>query len=395
MTQTAATVDSARAWVVGAAAFLAMLVVFGIAYSYGAFLPEIAEEFSSGRAAVSGVFSLTTFALFGLGLPTGAAADRFGPRPVLLVGAVSLVGGLLLTAAASSLWVAYLGFGLGVGFAVACGYVPMVALVGGWFERLRTLAVGLAVSGIGLGTLIGAPLAAGLIDSLGWRSAYVALAVGGGGVLVLCSLVVGPAPMDLSQEGLPLREAVRNRAYQLLYLSAMLLSVALFVPFVHLPTYAQEQGIDPVLAAGLVGVIGAASIVGRLVLAGLAARLGALRTFQTTFAIMAISFAVWWLGGGYPVLAVFAALLGVGYGGFVAVSPAVLAEAFGTQRLGGLLGLMYTSAAIGSAFGPPVAGSLRDATGSYTPAIVGALVIASAAFALTLRIGGAMRTRPT
>ena len=60
---------------------------------------------------------------------------------------VALAGGLLVTSAAQQLWVGYVGYGLGVGVAVACGYVPMVAAVSGWFERHRALAVGGAVAG--------------------------------------------------------------------------------------------------------------------------------------------------------------------------------------------------------------------------------------------------------
>jgi MFS family permease len=152
--------DSARAWRVVAVAFAAMFTTFGIAYSFGAFLLPVSGDLGTGRGATAAVFSFTTLALFGLGGLSGPAVDRFGPRRVVLVGAVALGLGLLLTSRATSLWQAYVGHGLGVGLAVACCYVPLVATVGGWFQRRRTLAVGVAVSGIGLGTLVGAPVAA-------------------------------------------------------------------------------------------------------------------------------------------------------------------------------------------------------------------------------------------
>ena len=69
------------------------------------------------------------------------------------------------------------------------------------------------------------------------------------------------------------------------------------------------------------------------------------------------SFALWLVGGSYWVLVAFAIVLGLGYGGFVAIGPAVVAERFGTPRLGGLLGVLYTSVGIGSAFGAPLAGA--------------------------------------
>jgi MFS family permease len=102
---------------------------------------------------------------------------------------------------------------------------------------------------------------------------------------------------------------------------------------------------------------------------------------------MGASFVLWSLGGGYGVLVVFAIVLGVGYGGFVAIGPAVVAERFGTTRLGGLLGFLYTSAGIGSAIGSPLAGAAVDGFGSYTPAIVGCLALGSAAYLVVLSVG--------
>ncbi|MCZ2805571.1 MFS transporter [Modestobacter sp. VKM Ac-2983] len=380
-------VDSARAWVMVAAAFAGMFVSFGIAYSFGAFLEPMAEEFGSSRGTTSAFFALTSLTYFGLGALSGVAVDRYGPRRVLLVGGIALGVGLAATSQAGELWVGLVTYGLGVGIAVACAYVPMVAVVSGWFERRRTLAIGVAVTGIGLGTLTVAPLAAALIGELGWRDTHLVLGSAGAVVLVVCALVVTRPPVQAGPAALTLRQAVRDRDYRRLYLASGLMAVALFVPFVHLPGYAQDAGVDPVAAAALVGVIGAASIAGRLLLGLVAARTGALRAFQGCFLTMAASFLLWGLGGGYGVLLAFAVVLGVGYGGFVAIGPAVVAERFGTTRLGGLLGVLYTSAGLGSAVGAPLAGVAVDTSGSYTPAIAGCLALGLAGYLAVLSVG--------
>ena len=72
---------------------------------------------------------------------------------------------------------------------------------------------------------------------------------------------------------------------------------------------------------------------------------------------------------------------GRGYGGFVALAPAVVAARFGVERLGALLGILYTSAGIGSAVGPPAAGAIIDA-GGYAPAIAASLAIGLTSFAV-------------
>jgi len=380
-------VDSGRAWGVTAASFIAMFTTFGVAYSFGVFLVPMSTDLGSGRAATSAVFSLTTLILFGFGAASGAVVDRVGPRRVLLFGAACLGGGLVLTARADSLWQAYLGHAVGVGLGVACSYVPLVAVVGGWFQRRRTLAVGVAVSGIGLGTLLVAPLSAALIGAYGWRTAYLVLAVVGTALLLVCAVFVHAVPVHPDAVPMPaLGPRLRSPDYLWLYVGQLLLSVMLFVPFVHLPTYASSHGTGKVAAAALVGVIGAASLVGRLALGSVAERFGVLRTYQGCFVLMALSFALWLGSPGYLRLALFAALLGVGYGGFVALGPPLVAELFGVQGLGGLLGVLYTSAALGSAFGPPLAGALIQSTGSYVVVIIGSLAVGAIAAAAVLAV---------
>jgi len=379
LTRSGPQLDSRRSWGVVAAAFASLFTVFGIAYSYGAFLEALRAELGGTRAAGAALFSLTSLIWFGLGGVTGAAADRHGPRPVLLAGAGFLGLGLLATAQVQSLTVALLTYGVGVGIGVACAYVPMVALVGAWFDRRRTMALGIAVAGIGAGTLLVPPAAAALIEAVGWREAYVVLALAGMGVLGLAAVAVRPAPRSLHPSGTRVGQAMRTADYRRLYAAGLIMGVALFVPFVHLPAYAEGRGVDPVPAAALIGAIGAASVAGRLALGGLADGLGLVRTYQGCFAVMAASFAVWWAAGAsYGLLLCFALVLGVGYGGFVALTPAVVAARFGVERLGSLLGVLYTGAGLGSAVGPPLAGAAIDAAG-YGTMILGALAVAAAA----------------
>jgi MFS family permease len=98
-----------------------------------------------------------------------------------------------------------------------------------------------------------------------------------------------------------------------------------------------------------------------------------------------------WLmaGSSYPVLVVYTVILGLGYGGFIALSPAVLAERFGAAGLGGVLGTLYTAAGLGAFVSPPLAGWIVDQS-SYTPAVIYAASCATAGFVtllLILRVG--------
>ena len=380
-------IDSPRGWAVVASAFLSMFVVYGVVYSFGTFFDSMAEDFGTGKGATALMFSITTAWYFGLGLVSGRIADRVGPRPVLVVAAVVLGVALLLTSRVQTIWLGYITYGIGVGIAVACAYVPMVAAVGGWFLRRRTTALGVAVAGIGVGTLVVAPISERLIDAHGWRTTYVVLGIGGTCLLLVASLGASRPPVTIVQEPVALGRVIRERAFVILYVTTALMSASLFTPFVFIKSYATDRGIDDGPAAALVGVIGASSVIGRLVLGGLGARLGATRLMQLSFIVMTASFVLWLTASdSYARLAVFAVVMGVAYGGFIALMPAVTAGLFGTVGLGAILGALYTAAAVGGLAGPPVIGAVIDGV-SYGAGIVVAMVItaASTAVLLTLR----------
>jgi len=385
--------DSGRAWIAVGAAFMAMFTVFGVAYSFGAFFTSMSAEFNAGSGATSAVFSITAFLYFTLGLVSGSVADRVGPRWVLATGAVAMGAGLALTSLVHALWVGYITYGMGVGIGVGCGYVPMVAVVGAWFERRRSMAVGVAVSGIGLGTLGVAPLAAILIDRSGWRATYLVFAAGSFLILAVCAAVIErPPPGPPAPRG-HLRATVRTRPFRLLYISLVLMSLPLSVALVYLPPFGRSLGASPVAAAGLVGILGGASVLGRLTLGAVADRVGRLRTFQLATGTMALSYAIWLMAGGYLALVAYAVVMGVGYGGYIALSPAVLADLFGLGGLGGTVGAMYTAAGVGALAGPPLAGQIIDVTGGYRWAVGAALVIALASAASILPLHRGERAR--
>jgi MFS family permease len=376
--------DSARSWRMVAVAFVAMFTVYGIAYSFGAFFKPMAAEFGSGRSSTSAVFSLTVLVWCVLGWPAGHLSDRFGPRVVVGGGAVVMGGGLVLTAFIDRLWIGYLTYSLGVGIGIATAYVPMVAVVGGWFLRRRNSALGIAVAGIGCGTVLVAPACAALIQRLGWRDTDLVLGVVATILLLGCAATVERPPVHVTPSAIDVRAAVRTPAFGLLYLNSFLSSMALFVPFVYLPAFAHAHGATEIASAALISIIGGASVIGRLGLGAIADRTSTIRLYQACYLLLAASFGLWLFGSSYATMVVFAIAMGTGYGGFVALSPAVLAELFGVARLGTVMGILYTSGGVGALLGPPIAGMIIDYTGSYRGAIAYSLVGALASFAVLI-----------
>lgn len=379
-----------RAWLTVVLGFVAMFVTVGTGFSYGVLVLPMSRDFGTDPGSVSGVFSLTVMVFFLMGAPAGVLADRFGTRVILLAGAVAMGSGLLLVATAHGTMTVYAGHGVLVGIAMSSTFVPMTAVVSASFTRNRSLAVGVAVSGIGLGTLVMAPLLAMLIEAFGWRETYLGLAVVATALLVGCSASLTSTP-DRAQDAAPASRSMRSADYRLMYASQVLVSVAVFTPFAHLPAYAEQSGAGPVAAGTLVGIVGAASVVGRLALGPVADRVGLFRTYRWCFAAIGASFTLWlWPGGSYPGLALHAVVFGVGYGGFVALLPALVARRFGVGRLGGLLGGLYTSHVLGAGLGPLATGLLVERYG-YVPAAVAGLGCGVAAVVVLGRLGERVR----
>ena len=384
-------------WYVVLAAFVVMLVGFASAYSFSAFFPSLQSEFEATRADVSLVFSIGGSLYFFLGALSGPLADRYGPRWICVFGLLVLGAGLTLAAYADSLAIVYLGFGLGIGIGVGFSYVPSVGAVQPWFTERRGFASGLAVSGIGVGTLVGPLMANYLIDAHGWRTALMSLGLGTLIVGVCASLVLenrpeartgarsGPAVAAAPGEfSLALSQALRTRPFMLLFLSAACLSFALFVPFVHLVPYALDQGLTAANGALVIGLVGVGSTVGRFAVGSLADQLGRLFVYVCAFVGVVLMFFVWLLSVELWSLAIFALGFGSFYGGFVALAPALTVDFFGTRAAGGIIGALYSSVGIGTLIGPWFAGFVFDQLGTYGYAIAAGEIAACIAAGLAM-----------
>lgn len=374
--------DSRSASFMIAAAFIAGFVVYGVMYSFGAFFEPMAAEFHADRTATSAFFSITGLVFSMSGPLTGHLSDRFGPRIVVGTGAVVMGASLMLTAAIGQLWVGYLSYGIGVGVGAACAYIPTLAIVGGWFDRHRNSALGIAAAGTGCGTLILPPVAATLIQGYGWRVAYLAFGLGCFMLLAICALIARPPPVTRARAARSVSQIVFSFEFMMLYASWLCATMALFVPLVFLPAFARGQGVGPVAASALLSVLGGMGVLGRVGIGALTKRIGTLRLFKLSVLMMGASYVLWLVFADYRLLLAFAALLGLGYGLRISLMPVVLIEFFGLSNLGTILGIFFTASAISSLCGPILAGLIVDYTGSYRWGIVFALTMGALGFAV-------------
>ncbi|NIE59906.1 MULTISPECIES: MFS transporter [unclassified Burkholderia] len=413
-------------WYVVAAAFAVTFVGFGSAYTFSAFVESLQRDFAASRGQISLVFSLAGFLYFGFGIVSGPLADRFGSRRLAVAGMLLTGIGLAAAGVAHTLLQVYVAYGLGVGLGVGCAYVPAVGAVQRWFVRRRGFASGLAVAGIGVGTLVMPPLASALIAHVGWRGAYITLAViavviGAGMALLIendprgrgllpdgeaahepveggganasvrdaGASVSGAAASRKPAAGATVREAVTSRSFASLYAACLICSFGVFVPFVHLVPYALDHGVSSSTAVLLLGAIGVGSTAGRFFLGGLADRFGRRTSLLAMFAGMAVALVAWAGAGTVATLAAFALVFGVFYGGWVAVLPAVVMDYFGGRNVSGIIGVLYTSVAFGTLIGPTAAGFIYDAGGGYLVPILASAAANAIAFAIVATTGRA------
>ena len=356
----------------------------------GFFIKALTEEFGWSRTLISGGISAATFVTAVLSPPVGYLIDRFGTRRVALPGLVLTIASIsafaLLDGSAwqwLALWVL---FGI---TSSAIKSTAWTAAVVGLFEKSRGLALGLTLCGTAVTqTLIG-PLANWLIHDFGWRAAYVALAVGWGGItFVLCVLflfdrrariaggtgtssekaaaVAKEAAAIANLPGLTIREAAMNTALWRLAASnfvVMLLTIGLSF---HLFAILTEAGVSDSNAAWLTSLGGIAGIAGKLLSGVLLDRYRPNWIGGITLGIAAISFAFLMDGLRSPTAIVIALVInGYAAGTKMQIVGYLTAGYTGMRNFGTVYGFMSAMLALAASVGPLAAGWSYDVTGGY------------------------------
>ncbi|MGY9073217.1 MAG: MFS transporter [Acidimicrobiales bacterium] len=369
-------IDSARAWTIAFAAALTNGVAFGTVYTFGSFFKGMASSFDTGLGPTSIVFGITMFLFFGIGAISGYWCDRIGPRPLVIAGGTLFCLGLLATSQVNELWHGYFTYGVGLGLGGGLFTAPLFATVAGWFDTHRALAQGVTAAGNGLGTMILVPIAKSWINSYGWRTAFRLLAIVCAVSFAIGATLIARSPVPPSFDGKArLRAASKSPSFRIMGSSSFLMSMALIPAFAFIIPFAEENGVSSARAASIIMIVGGASVLGRIALTKLSAKLGSVRVAQACLLAQPVAYLIWLIGGSnYLALVGFAVLLGVAYGGYVALLGEVTATIYGVVGIGTVLGGLYFFSGLGSLIGPPTAGFLADHS-SQTVAIAAVLAI--------------------
>jgi MFS family permease len=362
-------------WLITAALFVVVFSVSNAIAAFGVFLPALAEAFGWSRGSISVALSMNL--LFGgfFGFVVGAVADRHGPRAILL-GTVGMAGaGFALASTVTALWQFYLFVGIMAGIGASGFYIIGAATVSRWFEHGRGLPLALVLAGFSVSFVTGGPIAAWLIERLGWRSAY--LVFGGWLCLVggLAALVVRNPPPSLpdasgtgtpaERRGLSVRAALADRRFWFFALSWLLSGAVSLMLSVHIVAYARDRGIGLASASLALTAYGLGSTLGRLAFGPLSDRLGQWAIVRVCFALQVIAVAVLSFSPSQEMLLAVLFAFGLGFTGADTVVVSVIPDVFGLRALGAIMGVLSLTWRIGAALGPALAGFAHDATGSY------------------------------
>jgi len=381
---------SSYGWIIVTACALMIFVTYGLFYSYSIFFKPLTDHSHWDRATVSLIYSAAVIIRGAASIATGWLADRYGARKIMVFCGFMMGAGFLLSSRVTSLWQFFLTYAVIEAIGMSGIFGIGTALVSRWFTKNRGIALGIVASGSGLGTMLITPGIERLVNAVDWSQAFVICGVAAGVLMIAAALFlrtpsVSSPPTEKDAEhsartdsdsppGVSLGEALRDRR--------MLLIMASFLPFffgtqivmVHLVNYATDTGIDPLVAATFVSVIGAVSIAGRLSIGVIAEKIGLYKSLILTCVFLVLSFVLLLFTRAPWSFYLFAVLFSIPYGCEVTQIPLVIGKYFGTRAMATLMGVTIFVIGLGGALGPWVAGKIFDITGSYDGAfIIGAV----------------------
>jgi MFS family permease len=377
-------------WVIVFLGGLMGCVAIGAMFSLAVFLEPMSAETGWSRAGISAAMTLDFLIMGVAGFVWGAASDRYGPRIVVLIGALLLGLGLVVASRATTLLTFQIGFGLLVGLSAGAFFAPMIAAVTGWFDTRRALAVSLVSAGMGMAPMTVTPIAGWLISTTDWRTAMATIGVLAWALLIPAALLVRAAPLAPAEEapgaveGGGAAQALRSPQFVILAGTFFLCCAAHSGPIFHMLSYAMFCGVPTMAAVSIYSVEGLAGLGGRLLFGVAADRLGVKRVLVAGLFVQALAIPAYLTVRDIGDFYLLAVVFGMAYGGVMPLYAVLAREYFGQAIMGTVLGGATMLSALGMAIGPVGGGWVFDTFGSYGWLYIGSGLLAFGAVAIAL-----------
>lgn len=351
-------------------------------YALGPFIEPLQTEFGWSRAQISFGLTISSFISAVFCIPIGMLVDRIGPRRIGLIGVLLMTGAFALLGTATGTKANWALLWTLIAFAtVGVQATVWTSAVNSRFEKSRGLALAITLSGASLSAALFPVLATWLIASYGWRMGFSGLA-GLWVVIVFPFLLLlfrgaqdqrtttnaDRAAAAKLLTGLSVAEGLRSLPLYKLLLAAGLFSFTAVGTLVHFVPILTGAGSTRLEAAGIAGLIGLFSIIGRLGTGFLIDRFRAQYIGAIVFMLPVAGLSLLLVDAGNPAIQMFAAAtIGLTLGAEVDVVAYLAAKYFGLKNFGALYGAMVMALSLGTSFGPLTGGAIFDANGHYAP----------------------------
>lgn len=364
---------------------LIVLNTWGVINSFGAFQSYYVDSLSRPPSDVAWIGSIQVFLLFFIGVFTGRLTDAGFFRPLAVLGSLLTVAGTMASSVCTQYWQILLAQGVCVGLGNGCLFCPAVAVSTSYFDKRRSIAIGLTACGSATGGVLYPSIVRELLPRLGlaWTIRII-------GFLQLAGLIVGVVTI---RPRLPPRRSGRLvewaifKEAQFVYFAvgSFLCFWGIYFALFYAAAYAREvQNMAYTTSLDLVMIMSAISILGRLIPNYLADRFGALTVFVPTAGLSALTVFSWIAVNSKSGLYTWVAFSGPCLGGMQSMFPAALASLTpDASKQGARLGMMFTIISFAVLTGTPISGALiTSAGGRYIGAQVfaGSVLAAGAAF---------------
>ena len=375
-------------------------------YTNGVFVAAISEDMNWSRGAIQiGVSIMILIAV--ITAPTvGWLIDRYGARRIALISlplfGITLSGMSLVT---DQIWTFYAGWTVMSIFAAGTLPITWTKVVNGWFDDFRGMALGLTLAGTGIAATLAPSYVVWLIDIMGWRNAYVALAFTVMAISLPSVYLLFKEPAEsqsgkvnqidaaiskqhLMATGLSVKEALKGYRFWVLSISLLLVAASISGVITNFVPLLTDKGLSFADAARYAGLIGVSVIGGRLVAGFLMDRLWAPMIAAIFLCMPCLAAFILTTGNISPMLLGLSALIvGLAAGAELDLMAFLVSRYFGLKHYGALYGGIYIFFSIGAGLAPAMFGWTYDMFGHYQAVLYIAAISSMIGACLMLTLG--------
>jgi predicted MFS family arabinose efflux permease len=364
---------------IGASVMLTLSM--GLRQSLGIFLQPLTHDIGISVSDFTLAIAAQNLAWGFLQPLAGALTVRYGFRTIMVAGALLYIAGLSLMATANGFLSVMLGGGILIGTSLACtaAAIAMSVAARAVPEAVRSTVLGIVSAAGSLGALLSAPIGQILNEGYGWR-------IGLAGFVVLSILMIPaawfagrvdkvPLPKPSSDDigntsaGVAIKVAFGNASFVVMTCAYFVCGMQLVFLTTHLPSYLAICGLDPMLSAQTLGMIGGFNVLGSLFFGWAGGRWNKLALLGAIYIFRSIALAWYFTLPATPATTLlFGAIMGFLWMGVGPLVAGAVAEMFGLKWQAMIQGLAFMSHQLGSFLGAYGGGLIYDASGSYTMA---------------------------